>query len=189
MSNDLKEEEWFSAFMQIIMILITYQKSFSFTHNDLHFGNILVDIDGNNYHVVKIGNQIWMKENLRVSRYRNGDPIPKASNQEEWDKSYFEQKPAWCYVNDDSNTEKEYGKLYNWFAVNDPRGLAPEGYEIPTDKQWIKLQQELSGSNEPYNNSNDYNYDNKIKMDSYKKDMNYYYVLIVLEENLEMKIY
>ena len=103
---------------------------------------------------ITIGDQTWMKENLRVDKFRNGDPIPKASNQEQWDKASFEQKPAWCYINDDPNTEKENGKLYNWFAVNDPRGLAPEGYEIATAKQWIILEQELSNSNQPYTSNN-----------------------------------
>jgi uncharacterized protein (TIGR02145 family) len=97
-----------------------------------------------------------MKENLRVDKFRNGDPVPKASNQDEWDKANFEQKPAWCYINDDPSTEKENGKLYNWYAINDPRGLAPEGYEIPTAQQWIVMEQELSKSTQPYTSNNEY---------------------------------
>ena len=98
----------------------------------------LVDIDGNNYSVVKIGNQIWMKENLRVSRYRNGYSIPNITNNYEWSNL---TSGAWN-INQDVTI---YGKLYNWFAVSDNRGLCPFGWHIPSNDEWITLTNFLGG--------------------------------------------
>ena len=98
----------------------------------------LVDIDGNNYPVVKIGNQIWMKENLRVSRYRNGYSIPNITNNYEWSNLTL---GAWN-INQDVTI---YGKLYNWFAVSDNRGLCPFGWHIPSNDEWITLTNFLGG--------------------------------------------
>ncbi len=81
---------------------------------------------------VRIGTQVWMAENLNVERFRNGDPIPEAKTAEEWKKAGKDHTPAWsCYDNNPDNCTK-YGKLYNWYAVNDPRGLAPKGWHVPT---------------------------------------------------------
>ena len=95
---------------------------------------------------VTIGSQVWMTENLNVDKFRNGDPIPEAKTYEEWKKAGENKQPAWCnYKNDPANGEK-YGKLYNWFAVNDPRGLAPKGCHIPSDKEWTVLTDFLGGN-------------------------------------------
>lgn len=83
---------------------------------------------------VKIGKQIWMTKNLDVSTFRNGDSIPEVRNYADWINAAFNKQPAWCYYNNDIEEGKVYGKHYNWFAVKDPRGLAPEGYRIPTKK-------------------------------------------------------
>lgn len=88
---------------------------------------------------IKIGTQTWAVKNLDVTTFRNGDIIPEAKTNEEWKKSGDEQKPAWCYYNNDPANGEKYGKLYNWYAVNDPRGLAPEGWHIPTDAEWTTL--------------------------------------------------
>lgn len=88
---------------------------------------------------VTIGQQIWMRKNLDVVRFRNGDLIPEAETTDDWQDAFDRQKPAWCYYNDDPVNGTKYGKLYNWFAVNDPRGLAPQGYHIPTQDDWIQL--------------------------------------------------
>ena len=82
---------------------------------------------------VKIGNQIWMVKNLNVETFRNGDHIHEAKTLEEWKIAGENQKPAFCYYNNDPKNGTIYGKLYNWYAVNDPRGLAPAGYHIPYD--------------------------------------------------------
>ncbi len=78
-----------------------------------------------------IGKQIWMIENLNVSYFRNGDSIPEAKTKDEWISAGKQGKPAWCHYNNDSKNGEKYGKLYNWFAVSDPRGLAPVGWKIP----------------------------------------------------------
>lgn len=88
---------------------------------------------------VKIGNQVWMTENLNVSRFRNGDPIPEAKTNEEWEKAGQEERPAWCYYDNNPENGKKYGKLYNWYAVNDKRGLAPEGWHIPNIDEFDTL--------------------------------------------------
>lgn len=85
---------------------------------------------------VKIEKQVWMSKNLDVETYRNGDAIPEVKSPEEWAKL---KTGAWCYYNNDPANGEKYGKLYNWYAVNDPRGLAPEGYHIPTDKEWLQM--------------------------------------------------
>jgi uncharacterized protein (TIGR02145 family) len=95
------------------------------------------------YKSVKIGTQTWMAENLNVERFRNGDLIPQAKTNEEWEKAGKEGKPAWCYYDNDPKNGAKYGKLYNWYAVNDPRGLAPAGWHIPTDTEWITLGDQL----------------------------------------------
>ena len=103
------------------------------------------DIDGNSYPLVKIGDQVWMAKNLDVSHFRNGDIIPEARTAEEWQKASDDTSPAWCYYKNDPVNGKHLGKLYNWYAVNDPRGLAPAGYHIPTDYEWVQLIDYLGG--------------------------------------------
>ena len=98
------------------------------------------------YKSVIIGEQEWMVENLNVDHFRNGDPIPEAKTNEEWIKAGEEQRPAWCYYDNDPKNGKRYGKLYNWYAVNDPRGLAPEGWNVPSFNDWKKLIDCLGGS-------------------------------------------
>ena len=97
---------------------------------------------------VTIGKQVWMTENLNVDKFRNGDPIPEAKTDKEWSKAGKNGQPAWCYYNNDSSNGNRYGKLYNWFAKNDPRGLAPEGWKIPTDEDWRRLTDFLGGQEE-----------------------------------------
>lgn len=105
------------------------------------------------YDEVKIGNQIWMSRNLGVDTFRNGDPIPEAKTFADWKQAKNGRQPASCYyrspnsVNDRpyNTTPSLYGRLYNWYAVNDPRGLAPEGWHIPTDEEWTELVNFLGG--------------------------------------------
>lgn len=85
---------------------------------------------------VKIGTQIWTATNLNTAKFRNGELIPQAKTAEEWSKASQESKPAWCFYNFSAENGKKYGRLYNWYAVNDKRGLAPTGYKIPTDTEW-----------------------------------------------------
>jgi len=97
---------------------------------------------------VKMGNQEWMTNNLNVDTFRNGDAIPQATTDEEWEKAWEEGKPAWCYYDNDPKNGDKYGKLYNWYAVTDPRGLAPSGWHIPSDAEWTILTDNLGGKDE-----------------------------------------
>jgi len=101
----------------------------------------VIDIDGNIYKTVQIGNQIWMTENLRVSRYRNGDSIPNITNDEEWERI---ETSAWCNWNNDPESDSKYGKLYNWFTLDEKRNLAPEGWHVASYKEWMELTQLLN---------------------------------------------
>jgi len=94
---------------------------------------------------VTIGKQVWMSENLNVDKFRNGDPIPEAKTDEEWKKAGENGQPAWCYYKNNPDNGDRYGKLYNWYAVNDSRGLAPEGWKIPSDEDWSRLTDFLGG--------------------------------------------
>lgn len=96
---------------------------------------------------VEIGNQIWTKDNLNVSYFNNGDKLIYAKTRLEWDTACEYKKAAFCYTNFDPLNEKKYGKLYNWYAINDARKLAPVGWHIPNDKEWDDLTESLGGYN------------------------------------------
>ncbi|NCU33313.1 MAG: hypothetical protein EOM23_10400, partial [Candidatus Moranbacteria bacterium] len=91
------------------------------------------------FKTVTIGDQLWMAKNLNVDKFRNGDPIPHAQTAEEWLHAGENGQPAWCYYDNDPANGKIYGKLYNWYAVRDWRGLAPEGWRVPSDEDWEEL--------------------------------------------------
>ena len=105
----------------------------------------VIDNDKKTYKTIKIGNQEWMAENLDVSIFRNGDPVPEAKTAEEWIKAGKEGQPAWCYYENKIKNGTIYGKLYNWYAVNDSRDLAPSGWHIPSDKEWTEVSVFLGG--------------------------------------------
>lgn len=87
---------------------------------------------------ITICDQLWMTKNLNVAKYRNGDPIPMVSDPDQWARL---STGAYCYYNNDSaKYAAVYGKLYNWYAVNDPRGLAPPGWHIPNIDEWVSLE-------------------------------------------------
>ena len=86
-----------------------------------------------------IGEQIWTTSNLNVSKFQNGDVIFEAKTKAQWVKANEEKKPAWCYYQNNPQNGVIYGKLYNWYAVNDPRGLTPKGWHIPTNNEWEEM--------------------------------------------------
>jgi uncharacterized protein (TIGR02145 family) len=92
------------------------------------------------YASVVIGKQQWVTKNLNVDTFRNGDLIPEAKTQEEWEKAGENGQPAWCYYDNKPEKGEKYGRLYNVFAVKDPRGLAPEGWHVPSEDEWYALQ-------------------------------------------------
>ena len=108
--------------------------------NSLAWGSLTAAADA--MPTIQIGTQKWMTKNLDVAFYRNGEPIPQVTNPTAWAGLIT---GAWCYNNNDSTLGNKYGKLYNWYAVNDPRGLAPQGWHIPSDAEWTALEAPLGG--------------------------------------------
>ncbi len=97
---------------------------------------------------VQIGGQYWMSQNLNVSTFRNGDPIYEAKTNEEWVSASERKQSAWCYYENQQKNGVKYGKLYNWYAVTDPRGLAPKGWRMPSLKDWDTLFIAIGGEDE-----------------------------------------
>ena len=131
-----------------ILILITYIISVIFLFDltscnkdeSTPIDTSIKDMDGNMYTSVQIGSQVWMVQNLKVTKYRNGDPIPKIGpTDNSWGTLTYG-----AYSNDYEETNIN-GRLYNWYAVNDPRKLAPEGWHIPTNAEWTTLVNFLGG--------------------------------------------
>lgn len=103
----------------------------------------VTDIDGNVYHTVTIGTQVWMVENLKVTKYRNGDPIPNVTDVTAWSNL---TTGAYCNYNNDANNSITYGSLYNWYAVYDNRKITPTGWHVATDSEWNILEKYLDST-------------------------------------------
>lgn len=124
--------------------IFSYHQKGNSTHsNEINLATSVTDIDGNKYTFVQIGQQVWMDKNLEVETYRNGDVIPQVTDAKEWAAL---KTGAWCYHSNNKANGVIYGKLYNWYAVNDPRGLAPEGWHIPSNAEWTILSTFLGGA-------------------------------------------
>jgi uncharacterized protein (TIGR02145 family) len=92
-----------------------------------------------NKNEVTIGEQVWMTRNLGVTTFTNGDEIQEAKTEEEWKSACENGEPAWCYYDNNPENGKKMGVLYNWFAVNDSRGLCPAGWRIANEQDWVEL--------------------------------------------------
>ncbi len=103
----------------------------------------VTDIDGNVYQTVTIGEQVWMAENLKVTHYRNGDAIPTGHSNSDWSNL---STGAYAVYDENEQNADTYGYLYNWYAVDDSRNIAPEGWHVPTDDEWQTLVDYLGGS-------------------------------------------
>lgn len=103
-----------------------------------------IDLDGNLYHTVTIGTQIWMLENLNVTHYSNGDPVPYVTDQTQWENNRTSIGYC-CDYNNDSSIGAIYGKLYNWGVVTDVRNICPAGWRLPTQTDWDTLENYLGG--------------------------------------------
>lgn len=119
---------------------IAYSNIISFT--TLNTPTTVTDIDGNVYNTVTIGSQVWMVENLKVSKYRDGTSIPNVTDNTQWTNL---TTGAYCYYDNNSSFNNIYGKLYNWYAVNNSKNIAPIGWHIPSDAEWITLYNYLGG--------------------------------------------
>jgi uncharacterized protein (TIGR02145 family) len=100
------------------------------------------DVDGNIYHSVVIGSQVWMVENLKTTHYRDGTSIPNVTDDASWASL---TTGSYCDYKNDANNSATYGRLYNWFATVDARNLAPQGWHVPTDADWTILMNYLGG--------------------------------------------
>ena len=110
----------------------------------------VTDIDGNVYQTVRIGDQWWMAENLKVTRYRNGEAIPNVTDKTQWTNL---STGAYCAYNNDNGNITTYGLLYNWYAVDDSRNIAPVGWHVPTDEEWKELEMYLGMSQSDADNT------------------------------------
>lgn len=95
---------------------------------------------------ITIGRQVWAARNLNVDKFRNGDLITEAKTDEEWKRAGDNKQPAWCWYDNKQENGERFGRLYNWYAVSDHRGLAPEGWRVPSDDDWKQLTDFLGGS-------------------------------------------
>lgn len=110
--------------------------------NTFTCGETVKDADGNEYGTVVIGDQCWMTENLRTSSYSNGNPIKKVTSSREW-KSL--EEGAWSFYNNSERWNNPYGKLYNWYAVNDERNICPANWHVPSYDEWDAMADHLGG--------------------------------------------
>lgn len=126
---------------------IVYGADHAFTTPVFPYSSV-TDRDGNVYKTIVIGSQTWMVENLKTSRYRNGDVIPNVTGNNLWDSL---KTGGYCYYNNSATNNNIYGKLYNWYTVLDARGLAPAGWHIPTHTDITILHSYLtSGTVRPF---------------------------------------
>jgi len=91
---------------------------------------------------------VWTLRNLDVAKFSNGVLIVQAKTDDEWAKAAADKTPAWCFYKNDPANGKKYGRIYNWYAVNDARGLAPKGWHVASDEEWSKLIESLGGISE-----------------------------------------
>ena len=124
----------------VVMILATSCKKDNNTDDPEQIVTVK-DIDGNVYTSVTIGTQVWMVENLKTTKYRNGDQIPNVTTGLNWS---IQGTSAYCTYNSDLSNGKKYGNIYNWYAVHDSRNIAPTGWHIPSDAEWETLEDYLT---------------------------------------------
>jgi uncharacterized protein (TIGR02145 family) len=149
-----KKKSWFDSFLEwsyIIPMVLAIYFFISIFKNVPDSNSSLLDKNNDpvenlaEYDQVKIGDQIWMTKNLDVAVFQNGDSIFHANNSDEWVAATENKTPAWCYSISNEMNSNGYGKLYNFYAVTDSRGLAPKGWHIPTKDEFVVLQEFAGG--------------------------------------------
>jgi uncharacterized protein (TIGR02145 family) len=106
----------------------------------------VTDVDGNVYPIVKIAGMYWIKENLKTTHFNNGDQIEELALDSLWEYTNLGEIPAWCYYNQNPTYNNDYGKLYNWYAVNDSRNLCPVGWHVSSRFEWMSMVDNLGGA-------------------------------------------
>jgi uncharacterized protein (TIGR02145 family) len=127
----------------LIMLSGCKKKDDEDTGNNSNSSFTVTDIDGNLYQTVTIGSQIWMKENLKTTTYRDGTPIPLVTDATDW---YHLNSGAYCDYDNTTSNSGIYGRLYNWYAVHSGN-LCPVGWHVPTEADWVTLESFLTDLN------------------------------------------
>lgn len=112
--------------------------------NDMMFTTHMVDIEGNVYPTISIGDQVWLGTNLKVTKYNDGSQISNVTDNTAWAGL---TSGAYCWYNNSANNKGTYGALYNWYVVNEIKNVCPTGWHIPIDAEWTTLESNLGGSN------------------------------------------
>jgi len=107
------------------------------------FGQTVTDVDGNTYNTVSIGDQVWLSENLKVTKFNNQEPIPLVLDDAQWP---IQNQSAYCYYQASMDNVNIYGNLYNWYVVKDSRNVCPSGYYVPSITEWEELVTFLGGT-------------------------------------------
>lgn len=144
-------ESFFSSLIDLTSNTTYFLRSYATNSIGTGYGNefsfktskVVTDIDGNVYNTVTIGKQVWMVENLKVTRYRNGNSIPNVMNTSTWRNL---TTGAYCDYYNDPAIGNKYGKLYNWYSVKDSRNIAPTGWHVPSDAEWTTLELYVSAN-------------------------------------------
>ena len=140
--------------------------TFNYSNNTISFGKENSDNKIDTINLFKVGNQTWMSENLNAVRFKNGESIFHAETSEEWRYALNNKIPADCYYRNDTSLMNEFGEIYNWYVLIDKRGIAPQGFHIPSYNEWNTLFQNLGGidlageilrTNTNQNNENSFN--------------------------------
>lgn len=124
----------------VILLILTFFLIQSCKKDESTTSILVTDIDGNVYHSVTIGTQVWLVENLKTTKYRNGDSIPNITGNSNWSTL---TTGAYCNYNNYAGNSTIYGRLYNWFTVSDIRNIAPTGWHVPTYVEWTTLENYL----------------------------------------------
>lgn len=132
----------FTSAVLVMLVFLSAGCGIRSSRDDVRGKERVTDADGNVYTLVTIGSQVWMAQNLKTTRFRNGDPIPRISQDSEWQKT---GEGAFCFYNNERKSGKTYGNLYNWHAVSDSRGICPPGWHVPSDEEWQVLSDFLGG--------------------------------------------
>jgi len=139
----------------------SYGEEFNFTTLSSNVSPTVTDIDGNVYHTVVIGTQVWMMENLNTSKYRDGSNIPNITDANEWK---ILTTGAYCDYNNTPSFSDTYGKLYNFYAVSDSRNIAPAGWHVATDEDWSILEEYVGGSSTAADKLKEYGTEHWVSM-------------------------
>lgn len=132
-----------------LLMLLLFVVLYACNKKDTTIANVVKDKDNNIYTTIDIGNQRWLVQNLRTTHYNNGDTIRHITNETAWANTYMDAQNkkdsgAWCYYDNNVDTGKLFGCLYNFYAVSDPRGIAPQGYHIADTNDYQILIEKLT---------------------------------------------